>query len=222
MKKLSGTLIRSAGRFVYGAIDHIAARPARRTRQILRDTRAVTSIEFAAIALPFFTLILGTMAVGLWFFCAAAIDVGVYGAGRQIQTGQITGTLATLNSGTFATNYICANISLTPNHPVIPCNSSNPVVNMAVVTDFSQLLIQTPIPNTNPQLYTYKLKNIGALNVNYCTPGVGSVVYIQAVYTVPVFGAVVAFFGGNPLISGTTVEVEHTPNAPSSTCTNPI
>jgi hypothetical protein len=222
MNTLSGTLVRSAKRCAYGVLDRVALRPARRIGQIMRDTRAVTSIEFAAISLPFFTLIMGTMGLGLWFFCAAAIDVGVYGAGRQVQTGQITGTLASLSSSTFAKNYVCANISPVANIPVVPCDGTNPAINMAVVTDFTQLLTQTPIPHTSPQLYSYRLKNISSLGTKYCTPGVGAIVYIQAVYTVPVFGAIITYFGGDPLISGTTVEVEHTPNAPGSTCKNPV
>jgi TadE-like protein len=219
MKKLSGTLLRSARRVAYGTVDRVALRPARRIGQILRDTRAVTSIEFAAIALPFFTLIMGTMAIGLWFFSAAAMDVAVYGAARQIQTGRLNSGLSGLSPGQLASNYICANITQIANHPIIPCDQHNPQMAMAVVGNFLHLLNKhkvTPAQNGNPEVDYWTLGTINTPTL--CIPGTGQVVYLQATYTLPVFGAVITYFGGTPLISGTTVQVEQTPGAPSGTC----
>jgi hypothetical protein len=220
MKKLSGTLLRSARRVAYGAVDRIALRPARRVGQILRDTRAVTSIEFAAVALPFFTLIMGTMAVGLWFFAASAMDVAVYGAARQIQTGQLGSSLSGMSPGSFGSNYVCANITQVAQNPILPCDAHNPQMGVAVVGNFLDLLTKhevSPKTATKPEVDYWTL---GSLNTPVlCVPGAGEVVYVQATYTLPVFGAVITYFGGTPLISGTTVQVEQTPGAPSGTCT---
>src|ERR1700735_305446 len=53
---------------------------------------AITSLEFALIALPFFTMIFSTFAVGLWFFYTSSLDIGVYLAARQVLTGQFQNT----------------------------------------------------------------------------------------------------------------------------------
>ena len=216
MKKFSGTLIRSARRIAYGTVDRVAFGPSRLIRQVLRDTRAVTSIEFAAIALPFFTLVIGTMALGLWFFCAAALDVAVYRAGRLIQTGQIEANLTSKGSGSFADQYICP-ILRTPTK-IISCGYNNPVVCMAVVDDFSNMLNKRPIRLLPTPIYAYSLKTL-TCGGNFCVPGAGSIVYLQAIYTMPILNSVITFFGGGPLMSGTTVQVEQTPGAPSNTCT---
>jgi len=217
MKKLSGTLLCSARRVAYGAVDRVALRPVRRVGQILRDTRAVTSIEFAAIALPFFTLIMGTMAIGLWFFSAAAIDVAVYGAARQIQTGKLSSSLNGMSAGSFGSNYVCANLTQVASYPIIPCDAHNPQMGMAVVGNFLDLLTEHQVSAGPPPVDYWTL---GSINTPIlCVPGAGEIVYVQATYTIPVFGAVITYFGGTPLISGTTVQVEQTPGAPSATCT---
>jgi Flp pilus assembly pilin Flp len=54
----------------------------------LRDDRGATAIEFALVALPFFMLVIGIIAIGLYFFTTNALEHGVEAASRKIRTGQ--------------------------------------------------------------------------------------------------------------------------------------
>lgn len=58
------------------------------TRRLCRNEDGTTAIEFAMVALPFFMLSFGIMAMGLHFFTANALEHGVEAASRQVRTGQ--------------------------------------------------------------------------------------------------------------------------------------
>jgi Flp pilus assembly protein TadG len=60
----------------------------RLVRRWRRDEAGVTAIEFAAVGLPFFMLLFGTMGVGLYFFTTFSLENALEKAARVIRTGQ--------------------------------------------------------------------------------------------------------------------------------------
>lgn len=79
-----------------------------RRRNILKNQRGATAIEFALIAPLFFGFILGIVDVSLYFFTAGQLQHGVVQAARQIRTGNVVGNnVATRDAFRVA---ICSNI----------------------------------------------------------------------------------------------------------------
>ncbi len=68
---------------------HILRQRLSRLQQRYRaDTRGALAIEFAAVVMPFVTLLFGTIAVGLYFFVTFSLENAVEQSARQIRTGQ--------------------------------------------------------------------------------------------------------------------------------------
>lgn len=57
-------------------------------RSFSRDDRGAVAIEFAILALPFFTLIYAILETSLVFFAGQVLDSAVQDASRKIRTGQ--------------------------------------------------------------------------------------------------------------------------------------
>ncbi|MEZ5817491.1 MAG: TadE/TadG family type IV pilus assembly protein [Hyphomicrobiaceae bacterium] len=53
-----------------------------------RDSRGVTAIEFAMVAMPFLSLLFGIIGVGLYFFTTFTLENAVEQAARLMRTGQ--------------------------------------------------------------------------------------------------------------------------------------
>lgn len=60
----------------------------RKGRSFARNEDGVTVIEFALLALPFFTIILAILETSLVFFAGQILDSGVQDASRLVRTGQ--------------------------------------------------------------------------------------------------------------------------------------
>lgn len=58
-----------------------------RAARFAKNNDGVTSIEFAIIALPFFSLIFGIMSMCLFFFVYTSVERGVWDASRDLRTG---------------------------------------------------------------------------------------------------------------------------------------
>lgn len=59
-----------------------------RLKRFFHNKDGVVAIEFAAIAFPFFLLILGTLETAVVFMAGMALDQGMHSAARFVQTGQ--------------------------------------------------------------------------------------------------------------------------------------
>ena len=55
----------------------------------IRDSRAVTAVEFSLIALPFITMLVAIIETGYVFFLAIVIEGATSDAARQIRTGAV-------------------------------------------------------------------------------------------------------------------------------------
>lgn len=56
--------------------------------RFLRNDEGVVAIEFGAVALPFFFLIIGTLETAIVFMASMALDHGMQRTARFVQTGQ--------------------------------------------------------------------------------------------------------------------------------------
>ena len=59
-----------------------------RLKRFIRNDDGVVAIEFAAVAFPFFLLILGTIETATVFMAGMALDYGMSSTARFVQTGQ--------------------------------------------------------------------------------------------------------------------------------------
>ncbi|MEN0040952.1 MAG: TadE/TadG family type IV pilus assembly protein [Pseudomonadota bacterium] len=70
-----------------------AAKPAPKRRRFLRrfrrDDSGTATIEFAFVAIPLLTMIIGTMEVGIGYFADRTLNAGVDNVARKIRTGEI-------------------------------------------------------------------------------------------------------------------------------------
>jgi len=74
----------------------------------LRGDDAATAIEFALVAMPMITLIVGILEVSMFFAAGTILEGGSAQAARLIRTGQVQ--MSSDPQKTFATN-LCSNIS---------------------------------------------------------------------------------------------------------------
>src|ERR1700735_630971 len=183
---------------------------------------AITSLEFALIALPFFTMIFSTFAVGLWFFYTSSLDIGVYLAARQVLTGQFQNTAgaATLTPAQFTTTYLCPNMS-----SFVPCSAANPLVSLTIVPagGFAAFTKPGTTQKTDPNTkQTFTPITLITPSPSLCPPAPGRLVYIKAVYSLPVLPLGLSAFNVK-ITSGTTVKVEQFPVSTSTAqlCSTP-
>ena len=141
--------------------DHFVARLNR-----LAGRRGATALEFALVAVPFLTLILGTMEVGYDLFVQAVLDAAVEHAARGVQTGSQQGTSGE-SGGNFAAAAICPAIS-----GLLDCTEL--VVAVAPVPSGSNYA-------NNPNLLTLAK----ALSGTICTGTGGQMMLIEAWYLGP-------------------------------------
>jgi len=87
------------------------------------DCRGVAAIEFGLVALPFFAMMIGIMAIGLQYFTEHALDSAVMDAARKLRTGEAQ--KAGLTIGDFRT-LVCdaaAPYIACDNHLIVHVNS---------------------------------------------------------------------------------------------------
>jgi Flp pilus assembly protein TadG len=60
----------------------------RRVRELQRDQKGATAVEFALLALPFLALLFAILETALLFFVGQLLDRGVADTARMIRTGQ--------------------------------------------------------------------------------------------------------------------------------------
>jgi hypothetical protein len=65
----------------------IATRLNQAAERFRRDAEGVTAVEFGLVAMPFFMLLFGIMAVGLFFFTQYSLENAVWAASRDLRTG---------------------------------------------------------------------------------------------------------------------------------------
>jgi len=222
MDKCGGFRVRAGWNVFLGAARNIKASLSDRVTQVLRDRSAVTSIEFAVMALPFFALTFLTMSVGAWYFSVTCVDIAVYKAGRQIMTGNFQ-TENITTPAAFSNSLLC------PNMPAVSCSASNPVVHMAVVNNFNSLFTQhTQTISPGPPPVTFTWESLNPMQNVICSPQQGSMVFLEVDYQMPTFLSFFTVFTGisngntantmfnRTISSGATVKIEEFPTGSAS------
>ena len=140
-------------------------------KKLASNSRGVTAIEFALLALPFFGLIIGTIQLGVIFLANQTLDEAVDVASRGIQTGQIQ-TSGNIND--FRTS-ICDRVS------VISDCENNIQLSVRSFLDFDA--VETA--SNNGELFTSAGKPI-IVNNTFSPGGGGEIVVVSASVFIPV------------------------------------
>jgi len=150
-------------------------------RRILRkfagDHAGVTAIEFALIALPFFTIVFAIIELGLAFLVNRMVDNAVIEASRMIRTGQAAN--ASFDADKFS-QQICNSL------PDFLCSLERIRVNVSVETDFTSASSASSLYDEDGNLKddnAYKSSNkseIVAVNVIYVWPMFTSLMNLSA------------------------------------------
>lgn len=151
----------------------------RRGRNLLRDQRGTTLIEFGILAIPFFVIVGAILETAVVFLASQILDSAVQDASRLILTGQAQNASYTLDD---FRNAVCDHL-----YGLFTCDNLQIRVN--TVTNFANATTTTPIDPTNPTQWTL---------VQAFQPGTGSsIVMVQVYYKWPV----ILNFGGLDLAS---------------------
>ena len=158
----------------------------RTLRDFFRRRTAVTLVEFAVIAIPFFTLIIGIIEVGLIFWAGYELENATAAAARLVRTGQAQTSGYTVDQ---LRSQLCQNVVILSN-----CATK---VQLSVQTFSTFAGITSPSAvNQNGGLQS---------NFNYSPGSPGAIVFLVAFYewplTTPLTRATLANLGdGNYLL----------------------
>ena len=158
----------------------------RTLRDFFRRRTAVTLVEFAVIAIPFFTLIIGIIEVGLIFWAGYELENATAAAARLVRTGQAQTSAYTVDQ---LRSQLCQNVVILSN-----CTTK---VQLSVQTFSTFAGITSPSAvNQNGGLQS---------NFNYSPGAPGAIVFLVAFYewplTTPLTRATLANLGdGNYLL----------------------
>jgi hypothetical protein len=146
----------------------------RRARRIRGDRRGVAALEFALMAIPFFTMLLFLFAIGFNLFWQEALNNGLHAAVRQLQTGQAQ-NLADGNA--FVNNYLCPDSG-----GLLNCGGLYvrvQVVNFGAGQDYGNY-VDTSLGTSGAPL------DLSAFApANYCNAGPSRFLLVTAVYVMP-------------------------------------
>ncbi len=146
-------------------------------RTLFRKRHGSTSLEFAAIALPFVALLLFVLELSYDLFSQEALDAALHTAARQIATGNAQNVQ---NGATFVSQYLCPDLA-----GLLKCDT-----NLYVKVDRLQ-------PNDTQDYYTYTTGDIpvsgltlnlnGYGSANFCNAGPTELLLVSAIYVGPSF-----------------------------------
>ena len=113
----------------------------RRGRAFGRDERGVTAIEFAFLALPFFTIVAAILESSLIFLAGQILDSAVQDSSRLIRTGQAQNSTPAYNREAFR-EAICDGL-----YEMFDCAEADGKlrINVTVIDDFSDVTIGYPL-----------------------------------------------------------------------------
>lgn len=149
------------------------ARALARSRRLAKDEAGSAAVEFAIIALPFFTMLLAAIDFGLMRFATSTLENGVASAARQIRTGQVAA------NGTTAAQFrqlVCDNVSM-----LMACDQRL-AVDVRVFDSFDDVDFPAAV-DANGNL-------AGAFQ--YQTGGAGDIILVRVFYSWPMM---TPFFG---------------------------
>ena len=170
--------------------------------------RGATAVEFAIIALPFFTLIFGIIELGMFYMVSTTLENATVYAARRIRTGEKNQT----NGGTAANfrSAICNNLGWLQ----ADC-TANLSVDVRTFNTFADAYnVPDPIKTTTTTSggTTVTTTDMDPTKLGYCTGNPGNIVLVRAYYqwkliTPLMSQAMERLSGGKTLITATAAFV---------------
>src|SRR5262249_6190871 len=108
-------------------------------RRLWRNKRGTTAIEFAMVALPFFSLLLAIFETTAVFFANGTLENAVTEASRQIRTGQVQS--ANMSADDFK-NLVCQKLVF------LTCDT-NLIIDVRSFQNFQQVTFPQPLDSHN-------------------------------------------------------------------------
>jgi hypothetical protein len=98
-----------------------------------RDESGVAAVEFGLIAVPFFALVLGIIALGFRFFVAQGLEAGLAEGARRVMTGQVQANAEIASVTDFRDKILCK-----PGARLVPdfIDCSQLVIDIRTITSF--------------------------------------------------------------------------------------
>jgi len=143
-----------------------------RLSRFLRNNSGATAVEFAMVALPFFTLMLSILEMGSVFFRSEYLQSGVEEAGRRVMTGQVQ---SNSDPETFFKTTLCDQVKL-----MIACSD----IRYDVKNYETFAGADTSVP--------MKDGNLDVAKLGFAPGAGGKITVVKAYVEVPVF---VSYFG---------------------------
>lgn len=148
-------------------------------RSLAEDRSGVTAIEFALVALPFFTLALGIIEIGLAHFANRMVDNAVVEAARLIRTGQAHSGSITAEG--FKTQ-ICSHM------PTFMCDEGRITVEVDSIDDFADAQSTDSLYDEDGNLRD---------DTGYDIGGASEIVVVNVIYKWPMVSSVLKFDNGD-------------------------
>lgn len=150
----------------------IGRRLRQRRRSFVRDERGVTIIEFAILALPFFSIVGAILETSVVFLSGQLLESAVQDVSRLIRTGQAQGTIVTDED---FRQRVCARLY----GMFTDCDGL--YVEVRAITNFAAASISAPVDRSCEEACT------GWTRDDYYTPGASSsFMMVQVYYKWPV------------------------------------
>ncbi len=161
----------------------------------MRRRQGSTSIEFAAVALPFLALMLFIFELGYDLYSQEELESGLHVAARQIATGNAQNVQ---NGAAFVANYMCPDMA-----GLLECNTNVFIQVQKVSPTTAQDYYSFTTGDLPVTGNTLNLANYGS--ASFCNSGPTEMLLISAVYVGPTFigglfpGILTVFYNGRPV-----------------------
>lgn len=167
---MSGIMVHRL-RFRSRLMRRLLAPAVRKGRRFVREEDGVTIIEFALLAIPFFTIIVAILETSLVFFAGQILDSGVQDTSRIVRTGQAQ--IGGWDADDFRTT-LCSRL-----YGMFDCSRLR--IRVSVVTNFAAATVNTPVQAAEDCEETCEW----TLEERYVPGNGGEVVLVQAWYKWP-------------------------------------
>jgi Flp pilus assembly protein TadG len=150
--------------------------------RLARSRRSSVSVEMAAVAIPFFMLLLGSFEVSFDAFMQSAMNYAVSEGSRQIWLGNAQGSMSSAN---FVTNFVCPTIGFMVDCSLITMRVQP--IRPITSNDFWQFMNSFSPALPSYSTGTGRSATLTTSSWTVCTGGPGEAVLVEAVYAGPTF-----------------------------------
>ena len=145
-----------------------------------RTRRSAVSLELAIVALPFFTMMLGTMEVGYDVYVQSALNAAVVLTARGIADGTIQYADTSSGGTNFVKLYMCPNVSGMLECSKIQVSIAN-IQETVTSANYWSIVVPAYVTGTGPSA------TLATGSWGVCTGSIGTPMLFQAIYAGPTF-----------------------------------